>query len=86
MELCDEWKRGDVEEEEDKNMRKTRKKTERQTDSMTKTYLQQDIIPWVKKKQKNSNNATTLRNKGDTTQNTITFYSPVTNIHGIIGR
>ena len=38
------------------------------------------------KKQKNSNNATTLRNKGDTTQNTITFYSPVTNIHGIIGR
>ena len=45
MELCDEWKRGDVEEEEDKNMRKTRKKTERQTDSMTKTYLGRSA-PW----------------------------------------
>ena len=45
MELCDEWKRGDVEEKKtgrQKTDEVEEKKTERQRDFMTKTYLQQD--------------------------------------------
>ena len=53
MELCDEWKRGDVEEKKtgrQKTDEVEEKKTERQRDFMTKTYLQQDTMREEKQK------------------------------------